>query len=257
LRLFAILIWYDESPTWLGSMITSLQRIGVDHLIAIDGAFRHYDGDARSNSVQAEAIHLACDAADIGLTMERPQYKMWTEVEKRAYAFKLFECMSEKWVDWCLVIDGDEVIAEGSPAIKHELTETGLDVANALLWETVDPDTDVGKNNTPKTMQIYHTIPNDTVYTHFQTRFWRCIDNMRLGHTHFDYLGDRDGITYRLRGDLVGDKETYPLAAHVLNLDTPVAIQHRDWWRTAIRRQTKLEYYDLRDRIGLEEKRES
>ena len=251
MKLYAILTWYDESPTWLAATITSLTKIGADHLIAVDGAYIHYDGEGRSNAVQAEAIHLACDAANIGLTMVRPQEKMWTEVEKRSFGFKLFEAHAEKFVDWCLVIDADEVISEENPFLKKELCETDSVVASARIWESIDPDTDEGKNNSAKTMEIYHRIPNPTVFGHEQTRFWKCIDNMRVELNHYNYLGDIDGVTHRLRGDHVGDKSIGNVA-DIHTLESPVLIEHRDWWRIAHRRQAKLDYYELRDACGLE-----
>lgn len=251
MRLFAILSFYDESPSWLASCIASLRMIGVDHLIAVDGSYFHFEGEARSPSAQIEAIHLACESVQMGLTLDRPQHKCWTEPQKRTYCFNLLNAIAETFVDWVFVIDADEVITEGSIGIKGELIDTDCDTAIGQLWESFDPDTDVGKNNTKKTMEIYHQIPNETKLRVFQSRFFRVLFNMRVELNHYNYLGeDEKGVTVSLRqdcGEVTGDRP-----AKMLTPDRVTLIEHRDWWRTAYRKKTKNEYYGLRDELGLE-----
>ena len=253
MKLIAILNWYDEPATWLASCVASLARIGVDHLIASDGAYPHYpDAKPRSGMEQAESITRTCDALDIGLTLDRPQFAERDEVQKRSYQFALATAAGTKFEDWVFIIDADEVISESARSVKAELAETDRDVAHAYLWEALDPYAAEGKNNNERTEEIYRKIPNEHRFGSLQTRFWRLLDNLRVEHNHYTYLGDRDGVTYSLRGrSELADELGIP-TAKVFTPETLVEIEHRDWYRTAWRSAQKKLYYEHRDRSGIE-----
>jgi hypothetical protein len=254
MRLFALLNWYDESPTWLATTITSLTNIGVDHVIAVDGAYYLYPhARARSGAEQAEAVHFACDSVGIGLTMERPQ-DGWlrSEAEKRTHLFRLAMAIGTTGEDWLFAIDADEVVTDRAN-IKPELEAAGgVDVFKAHIWETMDPYAEPGiKNVHQKTAEMYQKLDLDHRFGYLQTRFFRLMSNMRCDTTHYTYIGERDGVAYSLRGDKQGREMGYQDAV-IGTPETIVDIEHRDPLRTKRRVGAKKEYYQIRDAAGIE-----
>jgi hypothetical protein len=66
MRLIAILIWYDEPNAVLGQCIAGLQYAGVDHVVALDGKYELFPGDAFLSSPEQQGlVALACRSLGI------------------------------------------------------------------------------------------------------------------------------------------------------------------------------------------------
>lgn len=253
MRLFAILSFYDESPTWLAACVASMSRIGVDHVIAVDGAYLHFDGDARSPVEQADAIQLAAEGTGMGSTIVRPQDKRWTEPEKRTQCFRLLEALADRFVDWCIILDGDDLIIEGDTTFKAEIASTDHYAAMCKLSQTIDPFAAEGKHVNAKTAEIYQKLPSPTRFKQYQSRAWRVLRDMRVVGTHYSYVGrDAEGNVLNLRPDVGKCSVADAVPVEVYRPENMPLIEHRDPWRTRFRLQQKADYYDLRDRLGLE-----
>lgn len=258
MKLFAALIWYEESPTWLAACVSSLATIGVDHLVAVDGAYLHFPhGEPRSGVEQGEAISLAAHQVGIGTTIVRPQEVCWTEPEKRAASFRHVQALATPMRDWFIVIDADEVIKEGTPGVKHELAALPDDThaAQGRLFQALDPFAEPGTANVNrKTSEIYQKFDLPNHIRSLQSRFFRVLYQLDCGATHWAYKGvDADGRGVNLRPDLASKWDTEGLTkTEVAALTSAPTIEHRDPWRTQHRRANKKAYYELRDELGLE-----
>jgi hypothetical protein len=135
-RLIALLSWFDERPSWLAELVASLARAGVDHLVALDGAYGFYpQAKGSSGSEQAEVITGAALGAGMGVTVHVP-HQPWfgNEVEKRTALFAFGNQIAEAGEDWLIVADGDEVWTDGHD-LKGALEATALDVVEVVLYE--------------------------------------------------------------------------------------------------------------------------
>lgn len=258
MNLHAIMIWYDESPTWLAGCVASLTRIGVDHLIAVDGRFPHFNVGSPTNSSidQTDAIASTAAGADIALTLHRLREPV-LEAHKRTLAFRLLNATADTGRDWALVIDADEMIVEGGPETRRELRGIDADthVASARVASTVDPYAEPAPDNdvNERTESIHRGLPTPQTYVHLQSRFWRVLDDMRVDHTHYNYTGvDATGTRVNVRPDI--GRQNLPgmpvSPIHMLQ-DAPV-ILHRKNQRTKHRQLLKKSYYETRDELGLE-----
>jgi hypothetical protein len=137
MRIIALLAWYRENPGWLRDSILALQKIPVDHLIAIDGAYSLFpDGEPRSTLAEYEAIITAATQTGIGLTLHTPQ-TTWqgNECEKRSKLFELADQEATPHEDWFLVIDADEIITSVPADLRAQLAHTDRDVAQVTFTE--------------------------------------------------------------------------------------------------------------------------
>lgn len=258
MKLFGVLIWYEESPTWLAATAASLANVGVDHIVAVDGAYIHFpEAEPRSGVEQGEAISLTAHQLGMGTTIVRPQAVCWTEPEKRAVSFRHVEALADVYHDWMIVIDADEVIREGDQSVKKELHDLPEDThcAAARLFEAVDPYAPVGtKNVSEKTEEIYQKFELPNHFGQQQSRFFRVMRDMGCAPTHYSYTGvDSNGVRWNLRPDVSNKWNTdgFP-DTEVAMLSRPPVIEHRDAHRTRFRKNRKSEYYALRDELGLE-----
>lgn len=253
MKLFAILSWWDESPTWLMACVHSLTRLGVDHLIAVDGAYPGVESATRWSGVeQSEAVQLAADAAGIGLTLHRPD-ELLCERDKRTLCFDLLTAIATPMRDWVTVIDADEVIDAPYPA-KDVLATAGATehVCAAQMIESMDPEDTEAKGATQHTPVIYRRMDiAPSRKPHVASRFWRVMPRMWVQDNHYSYHGEDDtGAVWNLRPDMAG--------AHVGQLsgvllpESMAVFEHRDPWRTAHRRRVKRDYYDIRNQSGWE-----
>jgi hypothetical protein len=259
MRLHAVLSWFDESPTWLAATVASCAKLGVDHVLAVDGSYRHFSGEARSGAEQAEAITLAAHSVGMGVTVVQPNEKLWTEVGKRAACFKMLEAFAEPMVDWCFVIDGDELVTDGSEKFKRDLAAVPGDThcAAARIHNALDPFAEPSADNdvSAKTAEIYRKMPVDPRGICFlQSRFWRVMHNMTVRGTHWNYFGtDAEGVEWNIRPDIGNQHvEGFP-KTEIAQLDSMPTLEHRKNWRTKYRREQKAAYYAVRDELGLEQ----
>lgn len=258
MKLYAILVWWNESPTWLSACVASLKRIGVDHVIAVDGRYSHFDigADVCSPLEQADAVVSAAEAVGMGVTMHRPIDAV-TEAEKRSLAFRLLGAQATAFDDWVFVIDADEIIHAGTPNVRTELAALPLDThcAACRVGNTIDPHArpEVDNDVSEKTEELHQKLDLAMEFVQFQSRFWRVMRDMRSHVTHFNYVGtDALGVEWNLRPDTGRQNLPDHPATDIHLLTDPVQIMHRKNHRTSQRQRLKREYYDLRNDIGLE-----
>lgn len=258
MKLHAILNWYDESPTWLGACVTSLTRLGVDHLVAIDGRYPHFNpsGSVNSEIDQHDAIISNAHAAGIQITMHTIDRPM-LEPDKRTRAFRLLEASATPFDDWVLVIDADESIVDGNHTVRDELRMIDPDthVASCRIASTVDPYAEPSPDNdvNERTLKIHQGLPTPQTYVHLQSRFWRVLRDMRSETTHFNYTGiAADGERWNVRPDLGVQNLPGMKRSDIHQLQNGPLIAHRKNQRTFHRQALKRDYYSTRDELGIE-----
>jgi hypothetical protein len=136
-RLLGLVSFYDEPADTLSECIAALAAHGVDHLVAVDGAYQSYpDAKPASPVDQHAAIMVSCRKAGIGLSFHIPA-RAWdgNEVEKRTFMFAAALGVAEPG-DWFWVQDADQVVIT-APDLKQRLAETDHDVAALTLHDTV------------------------------------------------------------------------------------------------------------------------
>lgn len=258
-KLFAILCWYDESPTWLSATVASLSKIGVTHLIAVDGRYPHFNPLSRrhlSHVEQMEAIAYTAQSVGIQTTIHQPDRPL-TEVDKRNLAFDLAILLGEPMRDWVFIIDADETILMGED-VRRELAEVTSHAAKSVAVSKVDPHAEPDADNglREKSEEIYRAMPQARTETTFtQSRFFRIMPELYCPKNHWAYHGvDDAGKLWFLRGDTGTDQWALPGAetSVIAKLDTRVEILHRKNQRTAERKVAKKNYYTSRDSLGLE-----
>jgi hypothetical protein len=138
-KLIALLSWYDE-PAWcLTELVTSLAAAGVDHVVAVDGAYMLYpEGRGQSPGEQSQAILSAAQGAGMGCTIHTPQ-DVWfgNEIEKRTFLFAAGHLIAEPGVDWLWIVDGDDRVQEAL-GLRDALEQTEFDVMSVMTDEVND-----------------------------------------------------------------------------------------------------------------------
>jgi hypothetical protein len=155
MRIIGLLNWYDEPTDWLSECVTSAARV-VDHLIALDGAYRLFPhDDPISPPDQADAIREAATAAEVGCSVVVPSEAWADEIAKRAYLFELGLGLATP-EDWFMVLDADVVITEAH-GVHTSLRVTPFDAASSLL---IEPRTTMRLRN------FFRALPGLTVKDH-------------------------------------------------------------------------------------------
>jgi hypothetical protein len=223
-RILGLLSFYDEPVADLAACITSLHEAGVDHLIAVDGAYALYpDGKPASDPNQHAAIHLACRHLGLGCTLHVPQ-RVWqgNEVAKRTFLFQLAWTIADPG-DWFWVMDADQAVTRTPDDLKDRLARTKHEVAEVEFLDVV-----ALRANQPDWPARF------TVRNLFRAQPIRLVNN------HITYMTD-DGRT------LWGYDGQGALEPH-LDLTDAVEVEHRPDRRPLERQQAKLTYYATRDR---------
>jgi hypothetical protein len=228
MRIVALLSWYEESPQWLAEMIVSLPIAGVDHLIALDGAYALFPcGTATSDPAQVEAIGRACEAAGITYSIHQPQ-EVWeqNETEKRSCLFELAEQVTTE-DDWYFVLDADEVITEAPEDFRARLEATEFSVGQVTF------------NEARTEVKRYRWQRKRT----FKMRaLFRAIRGLRVVGSHWTYV---TGDGRRLWGQ---NKRTLEAALDCTDLQ----VFHRSDLRQEARRADQYAYYAKRDEEQVE-----
>lgn len=143
MRVIALLSWYAEPVSWLAELVASMGRAGVDHVVALDGAYWLYPkGQARSEGDQADTIRRTAAGCGMAATVSVPQMPwMGNEVEKRDRLFALGHAVSSPG-DWFWVCDGDEVIEEVPRDLRTRLALAEESVATCRLRVQLDVQQD-------------------------------------------------------------------------------------------------------------------
>lgn len=223
MKLLALLSWYDEHPAWLERAIVALNLAGVDHVVAVDGAYAEYPrAKGRSGIAQHEAITRASYRIGAGVTIHVPGTP-WPggEVEKRSFMFALADTLSSP-IDWHLIVDADEVLTAAPADLKQRLATSTFDVADVTFNE---PNHAGGRK---------YPIPI----------LYRARLGLRCETNHYTYV-DRNGRK------LWGNATTDTLAPR-LDLSSSVRLDHLTKFRHEDRRRDALAYYERRDRLALE-----
>jgi hypothetical protein len=224
MKVIALLAWYDENPAWLERCITSLSLVPVSTVIALDGAYQHYPGgEATSDPAQVQAIADACTVAGIGFSIP-PVLTVWpTELDKRNAMFAHAEQAAEPG-DWYMVIDADEFVTHAPPDTLDRLKASPFDVAAVTLDEPGHP---LGTIR-------FGTFP----------MFFRAIPGTRVVGEHFRYVTPDNRLLW-------GDAKREHLEPR-WDL-TDLTVEHHTQLRHEDRRRAARDYYDTRDRLGLED----
>lgn len=217
MRICALLSWFDEEPASLAACVSSLSRVPVDHLVAVDGAYVLYPDSLRrwrSAQEQAEAIAGAAYGVGMGLTLYIPDGPwMGNEVEKRNHLFSLGRQVARR-IDWFLIIDGDELV-QSAFQVREELERCEADDDMVAYCRLVEAD------GTPNSLR----------------RLYRNDPRLQLRTTHYGYTLDDVPLW---------DGHGTPAGVLTDNL----VLEHRR--RQGSRDLRKWEYYRARDELGAE-----
>lgn len=236
-KIIALLSWYDEDPSWLVASLASLSKLGVDHVVALDGAYILLpEGKNVSPPEQHSAIVEICLGMGVGLTLHVPD-NVWVgnEVEKRSFLFQLGEQIARPNKDFYFVVDADEVMKDCPGDVKKRLAESKFDAARVTLLNRKPPST--GQEHE------FAWDPNSKVAL---PKFFRAIPGLRVVGNHYTYALP-DGR--KLWGQ--GDGMTSGLVEDYLNLED-LTIDHRTATRDKYRRKLQCDYYDRRERMNIE-----
>lgn len=212
----ALLSYYREPDSFLKQMVKSLPRVGVDKLIALDGAYARFPGGtAHSPRSNRRVLDKACEKAGIDLWHVAPN-DVWhgDEVEKRSVLFALAESVTSE-DDWYFVVDGDEQVTEAEDSIPALLADTDRLVGSAVLYA----------HDGSQRLRM----------------FFKAVRGLRPVGTHFTY-GLPDGRV--LWGGYGQETEEA--------VELPVRVLHKTLERSTARRNASLAYYAKRDKALVE-----
>lgn len=230
MRVVALLSWYEESPLWLAETIESLTLAGVDHLVALDGAYALYpDATPTSRPDQSITIAQACERHGIEHTIRAPTELWESEIEKRSALFELGEQVSRP-KDWFFVVDADEVIQTVPGDFRERLQRSDRDVGRVTFLE---PREVTG----PARNYRWQNKPRYTIRCLFRAQ-----RGIRVEQNHWTYI-TADGK--KLWGQ---NKRTLEPCLDCSDLE----LWHRTDQRESGRRADQFVYYDRRDREKVE-----
>jgi hypothetical protein len=216
-RIIGLLSWYQESPGWLSELVQSMAAAGVDHVVAVDGAYAAYPHRSPvSDPGQAQAIVETARGAGVGCSVYVPSVA-WRngEIQKRTFLFAAGHVVCVPGHDWFWVLDGDEVITHHH-GLKDILAATTRDVGTVNLWEGTDEHT---VNSQPLRM-LFRSQPSGIV----------------VGGYHAHY---RTG-----NGDVLWNPSRPATQAPAVQLEHTVRVRHRPGERDEQRTRDRLAYYD-------------
>lgn len=224
MRLIALLNWFDERTDWLTELVASMARAGVDHVVAVDGAYGLYpQARGSSGSDQARAVIASALGAGIGVTVHVPQ-EAWAgnEVEKRSFLFAAAHLVAEPGKDWLWVCDGDEVITNAA-GLRGTLERAAAVVGEVILWERAG-DHEAG-HSPARRLFLAHS------------------GGIRVEHRHCRYVNG-DGAVLWDAAIPVDQVEAEPY--------WDVRVEHRAATRDAYRNMKRNEYCERRELLGAE-----
>lgn len=225
IRLVALLSFYDERPEDLVLYVASLQKAGIEHLVAVDGAYALYpDAKGASPPQQRAVLETACVESGIDLTIHVPSGP-WQHNEpgKRNALFALAAAVTGPG-DWFFVLDTDELLQDIPEDFRHRLEGSEYDTALVTICDT---------------QALAANRPSWPAYFR-QRRLFRA-QQIFLTHSHATY---------------------YSLDGRVLGLDPPendatldladLTVWHAPQRRGQARQTAKAAYYKARERSGAE-----
>lgn len=228
MRLIALMAWYDEPISTLLASIASLKVAGVDHLVAVDGAYALYpDGQAASDPNQQAAIHMACRELGLGCTMHVPA-AVWerNEPEKRTALFTHGWAVAQPG-DWFLVHDADTAVVEAPGDLKDRLAGSEMQVATVNVHDMVAAR--IKQRDLPEYFEYCGLFRAQPIIVGPHHAQYRAADGQYL------WVGN-------------GDQSPVP----ALDLTGEVVIEHRPDHRPHERQVRKMGYYRNRDEARVE-----
>ena len=226
MKLHGLVSFYDEPVDSIARCLTGLARAGVDHVIALDGAYALYPGGKpASATAQHAAFAIGCRHLGMAHTLHVPN-ETWAgnEVQKRTALFSLAWSLAEPG-DWFLVMDVDQIVTDVPDDLRDQLAATPLDVAETQFVDMVAKR--VNRPDWPAEFTVRNLFRAQPI--HLET-------------SHLTYVTD-DGRY--LWGD--ASKSLEP------SLDlTSLVIEHHPDRRPDARQLDKLQYYATRDELGVE-----
>lgn len=219
MRIISLLSWFDERTSWLAELVASMARAGVDHVVAVDGAFMLYpDARGASPSEQAQTVIAAALGAGMGVTVHAPAHPwLENEVEKRSFLFAAGHLIAEPGVDWLWVCDSDEVI-ETVVGPRARLEASEFDAGEVTLVES-DGQYPIRK--------LFRAHPA----------------GIRVEGHHARYVNGVGDVLWDAR-----DVEGWVAAEDCWD----VRVRHRGHERPQRRLDARDDYYALRDDLGVE-----
>lgn len=239
MRIWGLLSWYDESPSWLAEAVASFAP-ALDGLIAVDGAYANFpDARASSERVQAETVMATANALGLPATIHRPAAPfIGNEVEKRDFMFRLANAHADTFTDWLWVFDADCILTACTDDLRDRLAEAHTDVVEVNLWERQDFLADAPDVAREVNLPTGSAAPMRMLF--------RCLDRMQVIGLHYCYAGVREDGTYTY---LWGPPHVAPQDGVVFH---DVSVEHRSRWRDLYRREAAREYYKRREALGIE-----
>lgn len=220
MKLIALLSWFDEQPAHLAELVASLHGVGVDHLVAVDGAYALYpQARGGSPSEQAAVIAATANALGVGVTLHVPTVP-WAgnECEKRSVLFDLAHMVAVPGEDWLLVVDADEIV-DTTGTFNDAFAEAEEDVVEVLLVQ--------GDDVSPA------------------RRLFRAQEGgIRVQGTHSTYVDASGRLLWAPVGELEPAGRWHDFR-----------VRHRLRARTFTRASRQQQYYTLRDAVGAERPR--
>lgn len=250
MRLIALLPWFDEAPSWLAGAVSSLAKVGVEHIVAADGCYQLFPGALerpRSFVDQAATIMEAAEGLGIGCTIVRPA-EAWqgNEVEKRN---ALFDCgrliAGEDKAAWFYCFDADERVLTCHSPVADVLANTDANVAEISVVTPVDPQATEARAAAAAAMGFPHERMGG------YRCFFRNLPGLSVELAHYIVGYDHeDGDRAYLRGrtDLYELEEAVEIPFMV--------VEHRTNFRERSRSEAAQSYYRVRDACGAERLRE-
>lgn len=129
MRITAALAWHDEPIEFLDRCVRSLHGL-VDEIVALDGAWRWFNGGTTSSPAEIAAIRDAAEWAGFPSRIILPDDVFGSQVDKRA------RLMAEaaRSSDWVFIIDADEFVAyHDAEMVRAQLATTDLLVASVEI----------------------------------------------------------------------------------------------------------------------------
>lgn len=228
-RIIGLLSWFDEPVETLVACLTGLWGAGVDHVVAVDGAYALFpDARAVSPVNQYAAIVLACRDLHMGLTLHAPP-EPWegNEVQKRTFLFALALTVADH-DSWFWVMDADQVVMRVPDDLKDRLAATEHDTAEVEFLDVV-----ALRANQPDWP------------ARFVVRDLFRAQPITVRTNHATYVSGDGRVLWGYESH---DKPLSP----ALDLSAEILVEHRPDRRSQDRQLAKLCYYAERDRTFAE-----
>lgn len=227
MRIVGLLSFWNEPVEAVAACLTTLRdRVGMEALVALDGAYAMFPGATPASPRDRQAaVALACRELGVDCRLVVPT-RVWAgEVEKRTALFEFGLAHAEPG-DWFFVQDADVVVLEAAADLRERLAATDRPAANVRVRDAAAPA------NHPAWPKEY-----DSLRPLFRAQ------PIHLETNHFTYLGADGEVLWQ--GGGADEVPGLDLTEHVL-------LEHRPNVRDRVRQEAKHVYYVDRDEAAIE-----